>query len=187
MEISVTHHRLEMVTRPEFPEPAQLVTHRVEIPNPSLNRFFYISVGFNWMWYSKVTWSYEQWASLAGKHDYETWVTYHQGTPIGYFELDRAVPERTEIASFGLLPEYTGRGWGRVHLNLAIAQAWREDTRLVWLDTCSLDSPAALPNYLKSGFQIAARLVVIEDVPEAPLVPWPESGLSPITSTQDHI
>lgn len=187
MEILVTHHRLEMTKKPEPPGDCRCTAHQVEEPNPSLNRFFYISIGFNWMWYSKAGWSYEQWASLANSAAYETWVTYHQGTPIGYFELDLSAAKKTEVASFGLLPEYTGRGFGREHLQLAIDRAWRDETELVWLDTCSLDSPAALPNYLKCGFEIAHRSEVIEDVPEEPMVPWPESGLSPRTSAQDHL
>lgn len=31
--------------------------------------------------------------------------------------------------------------------------AWQWGTSLVWLHTCTLDSAAALPNYLARGFQ----------------------------------
>jgi hypothetical protein len=34
-----------------------------------------------------------------------------------------------------------------------ISQAWSDGANRVWLHTCTLDDPAALPNYLKRGFE----------------------------------
>jgi GNAT superfamily N-acetyltransferase len=58
-----------------------------------------------------------------------------------------------EIAYFGLLPEFMGRGWGKYLLSEAARQAWRAGATRVWLHTCTLDHPAALPNYLRRGFR----------------------------------
>jgi GNAT superfamily N-acetyltransferase len=41
---------------------------------------------------------------------------------------------------------------GKHLLSAAIAQAWRDGAKRVWLHTCTLDDAAALPNYLKRGF-----------------------------------
>jgi GNAT superfamily N-acetyltransferase len=52
-----------------------------------------------------------------------------------------------------VLPEFIGRGWGKHLLTRAVLSAWDLGTQRVWLHTCTLDHPAALPNYLKRGFR----------------------------------
>jgi hypothetical protein len=37
-------------------------------------------------------------------------------------------------------------------LSEAVGRAFDEGANRVWLHTCTLDDPAALPNYLKRGF-----------------------------------
>ena len=50
---------------------------------------------------------------------------------------------------------FHGRGLGRYMLTRAVEEAWRTPhARRVWLHTCTLDGPAALPNYLGRGFRI---------------------------------
>jgi acetyltransferase (GNAT) family protein len=60
-----------------------------------------------------------------------------------------------EIKTFGLVPEFTGKGLGCYALTLAIRQGWElvPDTRRVWLHTSSADNPNALPNYHRRGFR----------------------------------
>jgi GNAT superfamily N-acetyltransferase len=66
---------------------------------------------------------------------------------------------QVEITTFGLLPEFVGRGLGGHALTLAIRQAWQvgaldaEPVRRVWLHTSTLDHPNALPNYRRRGFR----------------------------------
>ena len=50
------------------------------------------------------------------------------GAPAGYFELRRDRVGGTEIAYFGLLPEFTGRGLGGYLLTVAIERAWAAGT-----------------------------------------------------------
>jgi GNAT superfamily N-acetyltransferase len=57
-----------------------------------------------------------------------------------------------EIAYFGLAVRFFGRGLGKHMLTRAAEEAWAMGARRVWLHTCTLDSPAALPNYLARGF-----------------------------------
>jgi hypothetical protein len=59
-----------------------------------------------------------------------------------------------EIVYFGLMRHAIGHGIGGAFLSDALARAWAGDTHRVWLHTCTLDHPAALPNYLKRGFSI---------------------------------
>ena len=76
------------------------------------------------------------------------------GSSVGL--LARGADGVVEIAYFGLLPEFIGRGAGRSLLAAAINRAWswRGTTTRVWLHTCSLDHPRALPNYLAAGFRV---------------------------------
>ncbi len=72
----------------------------------------------------------------------------------GYAELDRRQESEVELAYFGLFPEFCGKGLGRFFLNWVVHQAWSFQPRRVWVHTCDLDHPAALPNYLKAGFRV---------------------------------
>ena len=58
-----------------------------------------------------------------------------------------------EIVSFGLLPGFAGRGLGGALLATVTQAAWDDGAERVWLHTCSLDSPAALPSYERRGFR----------------------------------
>ena len=55
-----------------------------------------------------------------------------------------------EVAHFGLLSAFHGRGLGGWLLTVALRRA-QELGDPVWLHTCTLDGPAALPNYLARG------------------------------------
>ena len=77
-----------------------------------------------------------------------------KGTLAGYFELQRDADDGIEIAYFGLFDEFTGRGLGGHLLTVAAETAWRMTSHRVWLHTCSLDHPAALPNYMNRGFTL---------------------------------
>jgi GNAT superfamily N-acetyltransferase len=70
----------------------------------------------------------------------------------GYFELQRHGDGSVEIAYFGLIVRFAGRGIGGAMLALAAREAWAFGANRVWLHTCTLDSPAALPNYKARGF-----------------------------------
>ena len=73
----------------------------------------------------------------------------------GWYEL-RRVPEdgSVEIAYFGLMPGAIGRGLGKALLGCAVRDAWAMGATRVWLHTCTLDHPHALPNYLARGFRV---------------------------------
>jgi GNAT superfamily N-acetyltransferase len=82
----------------------------------------------------------------------EIYVLYVADRPAGYAELDRRVGGEVELSYFGLFPAFVGRGLGAYFLSWALAQAWSYGPRRVWVHTCDLDHPAALPLYLRAGF-----------------------------------
>ncbi|HYL99735.1 MAG TPA: GNAT family N-acetyltransferase [Blastocatellia bacterium] len=120
--------------------------------SPSFYRFLYREVGRPHHWVDRLPWTDIETASHLSRPELTLWVMYLSGAPAGFFELERHKDTSTEIAYFGLLPEYTGLGLGKYLLTRAVEEAWATGANRVWLHTCTLDHPAALPNYVKRGF-----------------------------------
>jgi GNAT superfamily N-acetyltransferase len=118
-----------------------------------LFRWLYVEVGRNYHWVDRLPWTDEQIAAHLGKPENSMWLMTYDGAKAGYFELRKCEDGSTEVAYFGLLPRFIGRGLGKHLLTRAVEQAWADGARRVWLHTCTLDDPAALPNYLKRGFK----------------------------------
>jgi GNAT superfamily N-acetyltransferase len=104
----------------------------------------------------RLPWTDEEIQAYLGDPAVSLWVLTVADEIAGYFELmaDEGDHEAIQIAYFGLMPSFTGRGLGGYLLTEAVERAWEAGARRVWVHTCSLDHPAALPNYLKRGFTI---------------------------------
>lgn len=126
---------------------------RVDECPASFFRYLYAEVGRAHHWVDRSGWSDAQVRARLDRPGVSLWVLSLGGAPAGYFELERHDDGSVEIAYFGLLPEFKRRGLGKHLLTLAVEEAWRAGARRVWLHTCTLDDPAALPNYLDRGFQ----------------------------------
>lgn len=155
--VEVTRTYLEM-SAPEDLEPAHLTDSRLRIDRvhacpASFYRYLYREVGRFYHWIDRLAWTDEEIRAHLGDTSVTLWVMYYDGAPAGYFELLRYEDGSTEIAYFGLLPEFLGRGLGKYLLSVAVERAWSGGANRVWLHTCTLDDPAAMPNYLKRGFK----------------------------------
>jgi GNAT superfamily N-acetyltransferase len=116
-------------------------------------RHLYSEVGRAFRWTDRLSWTDEQVAEHLADRRTGIWLLSWQEVPAGYFELREHDDRSVEIAYFGLLPDFIGRGWGKYLLTRAAIAAWDLGPSRVWLHTCTLDHPAALPNYLKRGFR----------------------------------
>ncbi|RAY16472.1 GNAT family N-acetyltransferase [Actinomadura craniellae] len=164
-------------------EPADLPTEivRAGTPSPEFSRFLYTAVGGDWYWTDRLTWTYDQWRSWLERPGVETWVAYTSGVPAGYLELDPQTGGQVEIAYFGMLPAFLGRGLGGPLLATGTARAWdlatrwpdREPTTRVHVHTCSLDGPAALRNYQARGFRLHDTHTATQPIPLDIPGPWP--------------
>ncbi|MBI3654605.1 MAG: GNAT family N-acetyltransferase [Acidobacteria bacterium] len=156
-EIEVTRTYLQLTRREDFhaayldDERAQIV--QVQNCPASFYRYLYGEVGRFYHWTDRLAWTDAEMVRHLSQDGLTLYVMYYAGAPAGYFELRQEADGATELAYFGLLPEYIGKGLGKHLLSAAIDQAWRDGTTRVWLHTCTLDGAAALPNYLKRGFQ----------------------------------
>lgn len=176
----VTTYYLEMTSPAQLCYPRagvpDLEIRQACIPSPELNRFLYTAVGGDWFWINRLNWSYARWLAYLNRPELETWVAYLQGTPVGYVELELQDEANVEVAYFGLLPKFIGRGIGGVLLSCGVERAWSMGAQRVWVHTCTLDSPAALANYQARGFQIYKEEREEQALPDETPGPWPGAG-----------
>ena len=151
----VTTWYLEMTEptelRPARPVPGFSV-RQVDPPDPEVSRRMYDEVGAPYQWTDRLDWDLERWRAHVGRPEVATWLGLLDGSAVGYAELVRDGDE-VEIASFGLRPGFPGRGLGGAPLDAVTREAWAGGVARVWLHTCTLDSPAALPAYERRGFR----------------------------------
>ena len=137
---------------------------RVEQPTIGLYRFLYDSVGRDWNWVDRKLASDEELLAIIHHDLVEIYVLEVDGGPAGFCELDRRVDGQIELAYFGLMPEFIGRGLGKHFLHWILRKAWTYAPRRVWLHTCELDHEAALPLYRQAGFVVYDERVVDQTV-----------------------
>jgi GNAT superfamily N-acetyltransferase len=130
----------------------------------SFYRYLYREVGRFYHWIDRLPWTDDEIRAHLARPEITLWGMYCEAAPAGYFELERHEDGSVEIAYFGLLQEFLGRGLGKHLLSVAVAQAWADEANRVWLHTCTLDDPAALPNYLKRGFEPFKKETYFTDI-----------------------
>jgi GNAT superfamily N-acetyltransferase len=116
-------------------------------------RWLYRSVGERWHWRDRLGWDDDTLRAHLASPSIAVWELRVDRERAGYFELHRSGDAEVEIAYFGLVPSFIGRGFGGALLGRAVQEAWNLGADRVWLHTCTLDSPNALPNYRARGFQ----------------------------------
>jgi len=153
VDITVFYLEMHSPLRRIVPPPRDgLAVTLVPSPSVAYYRSLYNAVGEDYRWLSRRKMSDETLAGIIGDPQIEMHVLSVDGAPAGFVDLDRRQPGEIEIVQFGLMPGYLGQGLGRWFLQWTIDQAWSYAPKRLWLHTCTLDHPGALPNYLKSGF-----------------------------------
>lgn len=158
-KVLVTRTYLQLSTpqdfRPSLGEFPDVRIERVSDPTPALYRHCYRTVGKDFHWRDRWDWTDAEITAHLTQPEITLHTAARGGTLVGWYEL-RAVPEdrSVEIAYFGLFPEAIGHGLGKHLLSCAVRDAWASSPApaRVWLHTCTLDHPAALPNYIARGF-----------------------------------
>jgi GNAT superfamily N-acetyltransferase len=148
----------EAPTTPRIPAPpAKLALMRAENCTVSFYRYLYETVGTPWLWYERRLTGDGALGAEINKPTTEIFVLHVGGVPGGYFELDTAPPQETELRYFGLIPEFIGRGFGPFLLRAAIDRAWERPIGRLWVHTRTFDHPRALGYYQRAGFVVYAR------------------------------
>jgi GNAT superfamily N-acetyltransferase len=174
-EVEVTITSLEILPdrlRPARPPQLEVAVLPVDLPSPAFNRYLYTAVGGELHWVDRLGWTYERWMAWLARDEAETWVAYHHGTPLGYVELELQEGPAVEIAYFGVLPAHRRRGVGGHLLTHAVARGFAMGADRVWVHTCTLDGPDALPTYLGRGFTAFDERTATQRLHPDP-GPWP--------------
>ncbi len=154
--IDVTVTFLEMTEQPKLYPPLpvghQLALLRAKNPPMHFYRYLMDRVGRKWHWVNSLRMDDESLSARVNEPDRETRVLYLDGAPAGFFEIKHQLPASAELAFFGLMDHALGQGLGRWFLGAAIEAAWALGPKVVTVQTCTLDHPAALPLYQKLGF-----------------------------------
>jgi len=130
-----------------------VAVEHVPAPAPALYRACYRTIGAQYHWRDRWDWTDEEIRSHLADPGITLHVATRAGALAGYYELRRVADDASvEVAYFGLAPEEVGRGLGKHLLSCAVRDAWALQPARVWLHTCTLDHPNALPNYVARGF-----------------------------------
>ena len=135
----------------------------------ALFRQLYGAVGGPYHWRDRNAMSDDALRHRLESPDVELWALFDDGVPAGFFELERHSDRSVEIVYFGLVGRVFGRGLGKHLLTSAARAAWAMGAERVWLHTCTLDSPSALPNYLARGFDPVRTETYDADLPDGPV------------------
>ena len=125
---------------------------RLQNPTVEIYRFLYDKVGSKINWNDRKILSNEDLKKIIEDPNLEIFVAYIENAPAGYIELDFNNPKESKIAYFGVFPEFYGKKIGANLLGWGIKYCWGKNPEKIWLHTCDLDHPNALPLYIKAGF-----------------------------------
>ena len=118
----------------------------------NLNKFFYKQIGKKHQWVDRLVWQDKNWMDYVSNKNLKTFILQKKEDLIGYFELIFNNND-CEIAYFGILEEYIGRGYGGFLLSEAIKIGFKNANR-IWVHTCSLDHANAIENYKSRGMKV---------------------------------
>lgn len=138
--------------RPSQPFPTGIALQPLERSIEAYRRL-YRAVGTDWLWFSRLIMPDEKLQAILDNPQVEFLVLRKEGRDVGILELDFRDAESCELAFFGVAPDMVGTGVGRTLMNEAIDRAWSRPITRFWVHTCSLDHPAALDFYRRSGFK----------------------------------
>lgn len=167
--VDVVVSYLEMTSpdelRPSRATPAQVELRMEEAPDAApIAAAMYDLVGGDWHWRDRAPWTDADWDAAIHRDGVELWTLTEDGAALGFFELAQAAGT-VEILYFGLAATAIGRGLGGWLLTKAVERAWAMGAERVILNTCTLDGPAALPNYVARGFRVVRTLTQQREIP----------------------
>jgi len=154
--VDVTRTYLRLLN-PDALRPVAIADDRLKferIPDITVARArqLYTDVGAAYHWHDRYRWSDDAYATYLARPRLSCWLLTWAGDDAGFVEIEKHADGSVEIVLFGLLARFHGRGFGKHMLTAAVREAWRQGPTHVWLHTCTLDSPRAMPNYVARGF-----------------------------------
>lgn len=158
---------LEMHERPSLPPAKTPVGWSLQRIDQDHRRYraLFKTVGEPWLWFSRALMTDDKLAAILDDPKVEAYALNDGSADVGLLELDFRSEGEVELAFFGLVPGFIGRGAGRFLMNEAIARAFARPIERFFVHTCTLDSPSALTFYMRSGFTPYRRTIEVADDP----------------------
>jgi GNAT superfamily N-acetyltransferase len=168
VEVTITYLEMEhpAMLHARHAARAGVSLERVDPPEADIAARFYADVGSVYFWLDRAEWTDAQWADDLARTGTELWILRVDTGDAGYFHLTRPAPRTYEILYLGLLPGFEGQGLGAHLLTCAIERAWEAGADRVMVNTCTLDHPSALSNYLARGFEPVRTRTEWRELPE---------------------
>jgi len=161
-QIATVVTSLEMTERPR-PAPVSTSPLRLirwKAPSPDKYRTLFRRVGEPWLWFSRLVMSDADLEAILTDPKVEIFaIADPHGIEVGLLELDFRKEGESRLAFLGLVPQLTGKGFGRWLMGQALMLGWRKGTARMTVQTCTLDHAGALPFYMKSGFRPVSRAI----------------------------
>ena len=141
-------------------------------------RLLYGAIGHPYHWHDRDAWSDTELAAHLRRDDVRCFRVQAllPNAPLdaaGFLELETHNDGSVEVVYLGLHQRAHGVGLGRWLVGQAVDEARRMGATGVWLHTCTLDGPGALPNYLSRGFTVTRVEEYETRIPEQ------DSGVQP--------
>jgi GNAT superfamily N-acetyltransferase len=155
-QVTITY--LDQRERPRMAPPAKPAfrTAMMRATRPPLGFYRHVwnAVGEPHRWVSRRYMSDEALSRIVHDDRVAIYVLYKEGWPAGFAEVDWRKKPVADFKFFGLVPEAQGEGLGRWFLRQVLDLVWSAEPQRVIIETCSMDSPAALRLYQREGFSV---------------------------------
>ena len=122
--------------------------------NFDINKFFYKQIGIDHYWRDRLIWSDKEWSNYIKDRNLETWILKTNNDLVGFYEQKYHKNNEVELINMGIMKEYRGKKIGSKLLLHSIKTAFQNNSKRMWVHTCSLDHKYALQNYLSKGFKV---------------------------------
>jgi GNAT superfamily N-acetyltransferase len=160
-EVTRTYLEMSSLQRlvPGQPPSVSATLERIAPCSVDTWRALYRQIGAPWHWHDRDAWDHGAMEAHLARPEIQIYrVTAALGSDwtdaAGFLELERHGDGSVEIAYIGLDQRVLGRRLGGWLVTEAVKTAFAWGAGRVWLHTCTLDAPAALPNYLARGFSV---------------------------------
>mgnify|MGYP004000451693 FL=1 len=164
VESTVTYLQMtQALERARLPSPTDKhAVLRSDKTSVAFYRYLFNTIGEDYNWTDVRLMSDEDLAAILQDEKVDVFVLYVDGEPAGLAQLDRRTDNDIELLYFGIMPHFIGRKLGPWLLDWTIRHAWSLGPDRVWLHTCDLDHPRALPMYQKAGFDVYDQKIETE-------------------------
>jgi len=149
----------------DIDENRDLFVYRLNSISINFYKFLYHEIGDLWGWSQRLMITDEELNSIINDSKTIIFVLYIEGKPSGFAEFYNFIDKKYELKYFGLLPNLTGKGYGKLFFNYTLNKIWELKPSEVKLQTCEYDSVGALSFYQKSGFEIFDFKICDENYP----------------------